>query len=474
MAKSLLQTNKNQKKRKKDIPEEPHFDAAGNEIKTFGEKVRDKLHDNAGVLAGGAAGAMLNSGMNYKDMMKLAATAFIVYKMYQGHVKRKEFFGNVADKTKELVGKGIDYAKDKIEERNALREELQLQENEHLALVDKIKNPNGMYSDSYRVNDVLQNLAEKFPYSSTEAYQSMSKKDQRDYDKFQSEEALHRARYHNAFAEKGYSMEDCCFYDIDGKRLDVFGSFDKEQVDENLYADVGRHLVAKEALIYGFDKGQIKCILPNGEEFNPGEIPSIKNDYYSKHFDEMQKKSSKFAEKQAAMDSEVVDKLVAMSDYDVDTFVPGMNKSETSSFVYETSVYANVHAKASNEVLFLRQAGRNPNETFLTEIAGARIASDAEMKERKEAEFREAHPVAGKMKDAASTVADKTKEAAVAVAGKTKETFETVKTAAEQRATEKREAQQRAIAEARRAGEKLMNVDEFEIPLSAQALGPEV
>lgn len=354
-----------------DDPNDPvqrdRVDKDGNVDKGIFDKIAD-LAKNPAVI--GMAGAAMNDGdFDIGDVVKVALATAAIYKLAQARQLKIE-----KQQQKELA----------MQER----QEMIQQRKEFL---ETIKNPKGVMSKegSYGVADVAVNLAQKIPVSSTDVYKNLTPEEQSEYAKYANAEAQHKANYVQAFAKKDCAMTDCEFYDVDGKRLDVFTKIPEDATPDARSAIMVQNMAKTDAMIYAMDHGYVTCKLPNGETFYPNEDKCVARDAYTKNMDEMDDLGRKYAQTKADIDMEIADRLEGMTDLQKADFIPKkVSSMDRKSFAEESLGTARMQQAQSEGVAYLYEQGTRPFDRAF-ESFGGRVPEPEEIVERSAARMEE-------------------------------------------------------------------------------------
>ena len=192
----------------------------------------------------------------------------------------------------------------------------------------EVKNPTSTVAphQSYGYGDIAKALIDGYPYSGTQTYRNMSSNDKMAFDAYRRANVDHHANYISAIASENCGFEDCKFFTKDGKEIKPFDLDDAQQhfmsqIHEMEGISDARRFVAEQslmnmytnkamdAIMYGMDKGEIICQLPDGKQFDPQKYPQIANDYYTKHLDECEAAAQGFTKVKLEMDNEICKKL---------------------------------------------------------------------------------------------------------------------------------------------------------------------
>ena len=318
----------------------------------------------------GMAGAALNDGdFDMGDVVKVALATAAIYKLAQAHQLKIE----------------------KQQQKEVAMRERQEMIQQRKEFLETIKNPKGMMSKegSYGVADVAVNLAQKIPVASTDTYKNLSPEEQSEYAKFANAEAQHKANYVQAFAKKDCSMADCEFYDVDGKRLDVFTKIPADATPDARAAIMVQNMAKTDAMIYAMDHGYVTCKLPNGETFYPNEDKCVARDTYTKNLDEMDNLSRKYAQTKADIDTEIADRLENMTDLEKADFIPKkVSSMDRKSFAEESLGTARMTQCQSMGMAYSYEQGARPFDRAF-EAFGGRVPEPEEIAERSKARMDE-------------------------------------------------------------------------------------
>ena len=260
------------------------------------------------------------------------------------------------------------------------------------AIRKEVKNPTSPLAPkgSYGYGDISKVLIDGYPYSGTQAYQNMSSNDRMAFDAYRKANVDHHANYISAIASESCGFEDCRFFTKDGKEIKPFDldecqqdflsqvhgfegvsdikRFVAEQSLMNMYTNK-----AMDAVMYGMDKGEIICELPNGETFDPKNYPQIANDYYTQHLDECEAAAQGFTGVKLQMDNEICRKLEQDirqygSSY-LEAFTTTQIKPEDKFMFAQESISAQYCVRGLSEYMDMyAKEGVNPKEAILASM----------------------------------------------------------------------------------------------------------
>ncbi len=131
----------------------------------------------------------------------------------------------------------------------------------------------------------------------SKTYEGLNKKTKSEFDEWKADTAQHAVNYTDCFAKHGSDagFTGCHFYDADGNEIKVdISDVEGKNVGETVAKRVAKSNVMESAVFDGLDRGTIRCVYPDGSEFNRNEINDSYRDKWSEEkINEMSKINGK-------------------------------------------------------------------------------------------------------------------------------------------------------------------------------------